>query len=111
MIDLTMIKEYAEVGSPHPCNSCFMCQPTGFKNDEDIKQCNERIALFGIIELKVRAYLTIQSYISKCDYTWSVETLLKEFGKYLNNYYVSFTAKDCIENNKQSFQILSTLVA
>ena len=106
-----MIKEYAEGGSPHPCNSCYMCQPKGFNNDEDIKKCNERLSLFGVIETKVRAYLTIQNYIKEHDYTWVVETLLDEYKKYLDNYYVSFTAKNCIENNIQSFQLLATMTA
>lgn len=62
-----------------------------------------------MIDLKAQAYSKIQDYINKCDYTWTVNSLLEEYEKYLKGSYISFTAKDCIKNNTRSFLILSTV--
>lgn len=40
----------------------------------------------------------IKEYIKEKRYTWTVDKITKEFNKYQNNEYVSFTAKDVIEN-------------
>lgn len=55
---------------------------------------------------KALAYQTIQQYIKKCDYTYTVEDVLLEYKKYLEDVYISYTAKDCIENNMDSFKAL-----
>ena len=40
----------------------------------------------------------VKEYIKDKGYTWTPETISREFDKYQMGYYVSFTAKDVIDN-------------
>lgn len=40
----------------------------------------------------------VKEYIIEKGYTWTTETISREFNKYQMGYYVSFTAKDVIVN-------------
>jgi len=40
----------------------------------------------------------IKAYIKKWDYTWTVSDILEEYQKYKRGVYVSWTAKDVIQN-------------
>lgn len=49
----------------------------------------------------------IKEYIRKCNYTWSVKSIFNEYIKHLNGAYVSYTARDVIENCHKSLEKLS----
>lgn len=49
----------------------------------------------------------IKEYIRKCNYTWSVKSIFNEYIKHLNGAYVSYTARDVIENCHRSLEKLS----
>lgn len=48
----------------------------------------------------------IERFINYYGYTWSVDSLLIEYDKYLNGSYISFTAKHCIEACRNGFEYL-----
>lgn len=48
----------------------------------------------------------IEEYIKKCNYTWNIESIFREYIKYRQASYVSYTANDVIQNCHRSFEML-----
>lgn len=57
---------------------------------------------------KFLAIQEIEKYIMKNNYTCIVEKLLKEYRKQKEGWYISFTAKECINEFKEEFELLDS---
>ena len=40
----------------------------------------------------------VETYIKEKGYDWSFDDIMKQWSKYKDGYYISFTAKDVVEN-------------
>ncbi len=56
------------------------------------------------------AYEKVSSFIKERGYSYTIARILDTYRKYYKNgFYVSYTAKDCIESLKNEFVILDNL--
>lgn len=52
------------------------------------------------------AIKNVEEYIKKCNYTWNIESIFREYIKYRQASYVSYTANDVIQNCHRSLEML-----
>ena len=56
------------------------------------------------------AYEKVSNYIKKQGYSYTIAKILETYRNYYKKgFYVSYTAKDCIENFKSEFLVLDEL--
>lgn len=52
------------------------------------------------------AIKNVEEYIKKCNYIWNIESIFREYIKYRQASYVSYTANDVIQNCHRSLEML-----